>query len=387
MSANRPLRQCVRSCCGLVLVACTINTLPSHAQAQGLLNRLEERVKERITGQPAAQARPDNRQPDSSPLPPLTLGMEAEERGRAAPFEVVVVSVRRQSSAANAGIVPGDVIASIDGNPVGTIDEIAAAMALKKPGDSMPLQIRRGNRMLELVADFGPAVLPAEPTVERPRPGSGRLGVTVENAATTPPGPGVPVQRGAVVVGVAPGSPADKAGIQPGNVIVSLNGAVIQEAASLIEAISQTLPGQEIELTFYRAELLLRSKVTLAAPLGSAPLTPLNSEPDATSAVEDSPREGKRGGLLGGLSGALGGLLGNPRETDSPPSLALPPLPETGRDANGMIEGGAELLPPTTQDAPPAASAAASAATLRAEIAALRKQLEALEKRLIEIEP
>ena len=106
--------------------------------------------------------------------------------------------------------------------------------------------------------------------VERPPSGSGRMGVTVENAATTAPGAGVPVRRGAVVVAVAPGSPADVLGIRPGNVIVAIEGRVIQNAAGLIEEIGATVPGQQIEISFYRGESLVRMPLRLAGQDGLA---------------------------------------------------------------------------------------------------------------------
>ena len=62
------------------------------------------------------------------------------------------------------------------------------------------------------------------------------------------------VDNGAFVTEVAPNSPADKAGIVPGDVIVSLNGTETATAEDLIQAIHSSEIGQEVEITFWRGD-------------------------------------------------------------------------------------------------------------------------------------
>jgi predicted metalloprotease with PDZ domain len=296
----------------------------ANCSAQGLLERLEDRIRQRL-GTPAVEA---------EAAPALSLGIEAEERGRNYPYQVVVVSVRRDSYSAAAGLRPGDVIVSLDGKPVGSIDDIAAVLMQKKMGQTMALSLTRQGENQELTLNFNragdePAVREA---IQRPKPGSGRLGVTVENPTTAPPGAGVPVERGAVVVAVAPGSPASIAGIIPGNVIVSINGVLIEEAAKLIEIISATTPGQTIDLSYYQGESLVRARVTLAG----------NVPPEAMTPEAVTPA----------IGGAGENLL--------PPAANMPVAELPQGDA--------------TVDA------------LRLEIDSLKQQLEALEKRLSALE-
>jgi S1-C subfamily serine protease len=258
-----------------------LNGLVAELPAQGFLERLEDRIRQRLGG---GVEEPDNS--GSAPVPvdpsqPLSLGIEAEERGRGYPFQVVIVSVRRDSFSALAGLRPGDVITSLDGKPVGSIDDIAVVVRQKKLGDQIAVVIDRQGEKQELAVSFARpgSDSAARETIQRPKPGSGRLGVTVENPTTTPPGAGVPVERGAVVVAVAADSPASQAGLQPGDVIISINGAVIDEAAKLIEMISATTPGQVVDLTYYKGESLVKARVTLAGvtePAASLPLPPGN---------------------------------------------------------------------------------------------------------------
>jgi membrane-associated protease RseP (regulator of RpoE activity) len=63
--------------------------------------------------------------------------------------------------------------------------------------------------------------------------------------------------------------PADKAGIQPGDVIRSIDGAVLKGEDDLRAAVRARKPGDRIQLTYERDDKELRSEVRL----GSAPAT------------------------------------------------------------------------------------------------------------------
>lgn len=60
------------------------------------------------------------------------------------------------------------------------------------------------------------------------------------------------VEKGALVAQVAPGSPAEAAGIQPGDVVVSFDGAPVIDAASLVQAVGRGKPGQQVTLGLVR---------------------------------------------------------------------------------------------------------------------------------------
>jgi hypothetical protein len=57
----------------------------------------------------------------------------------------IVVAVAAGSPAQVAGVEPGDVISEIDGKPVATASEFAAAVAGKHAGDRVALQFERGT--------------------------------------------------------------------------------------------------------------------------------------------------------------------------------------------------------------------------------------------------
>lgn len=96
--------------------------------------------------------------------------------------------------------------------------------------------------------------------------GNGYLGVQIETL--TPQLRSaynfVPTQ-GAVVLQVQPGSPADIAGLQEGDVITSLDGKSITSADQLSAAIQAAKPGQTVHIGLWRGQQQLTLSATLAS--------------------------------------------------------------------------------------------------------------------------
>jgi putative serine protease PepD len=70
---------------------------------------------------------------------------------------------------------------------------------------------------------------------------------------------------GAVVLSVVAGSPAAKAGLVQGDVIVDINGTAITSSEDLQKAIQNAKPGQSVSITYYVGD----SKRTTTATLGN----------------------------------------------------------------------------------------------------------------------
>src|ERR1700735_4872008 len=69
---------------------------------------------------------------------------------------------------------------------------------------------------------------------------------------------------GIVIERVEPGSPADKAGLQAGDVITDVNGQAVHTGADLVNPIAQTPIGQSVELKYVRNKQALDAKLTVA---------------------------------------------------------------------------------------------------------------------------
>ncbi|MDW7982451.1 MAG: trypsin-like peptidase domain-containing protein [Thermomicrobium sp.] len=100
----------------------------------------------------------------------------------------------------------------------------------------------------------------------RPRAYLGITSVTVTPALAA--AYGLPVSSGVLVVDVAPASPAERAGIEPGDIVVGFDDQPITNANELQAALGARQPGDRVTVTVNRDGRALRVSVTL----GTAPV-------------------------------------------------------------------------------------------------------------------
>lgn len=82
----------------------------------------------------------------------------------------------------------------------------------------------------------------------------------------------LPIARGALVADVAGGSAADRAGIRIGDVIVSINGVPLENAAELRNTIALMRVGQNVVLQVLRHGQLYTVALSIAGPRGTVSL-------------------------------------------------------------------------------------------------------------------
>jgi S1-C subfamily serine protease len=68
---------------------------------------------------------------------------------------VLVTMVQPGSGAAVAGIVAGDVIATIDGKPLPDFDRLTVRVAQHQPGDKVGIEIIRGEQKTKITVTLG----------------------------------------------------------------------------------------------------------------------------------------------------------------------------------------------------------------------------------------
>jgi serine protease Do len=142
-------------------------------------------------------------------------------------------------------------------------------------GISFAIPIDVAMRIKEQLQKFG--------KVER-----GRLGVVIQGVnPDLAQSFGMDRPRGALIASVEPGSPADKAGLKPGDVVLAVNGASIDESGDLPRVIGDMRPGARARMQIWRD----RKERALVATLGSL-------EP-APAAVDPRGRGENAGGKLG----------------------------------------------------------------------------------------
>ena len=155
----------------------------------------------------------------------------------------LVANVEPDSPASKAGLQPGDVIEQVNGKKVGDPRELAVDVAAVPPGSEASLTLMRNGSSKDVQATV--ASLPtdnrnaASPDQQK--------GIGLALAPLTPDMRSqlnLPDQtRGALVAQVRPGSPAEQAGLQQGDIVVGVGDKSVSSPSEAVAAIRQATSG------------------------------------------------------------------------------------------------------------------------------------------------
>lgn len=156
------------------------------------------------------------------------LGKDAPERG------AFISSVAPGGPAARAGLQPGDIVTKLGGEPVEGSGTLIDRVSAQEIGEKVELEYVRGGASRKATIDI--AELPGASAAAN----QGKIGIALQTLdAELAQALGVdPETRGAVVAQVQPGSPAERAGLAEGDIIVQVDGSAVksaEEAASLLK--------------------------------------------------------------------------------------------------------------------------------------------------------
>lgn len=222
----------------------------------------------------------------------LGVSIAEDREGR-----VLITRVEENSPAELVKLKPGDRVLKIDGKEIGTSDQLVSEIRTRRPGQDINLTVDRDGMTQEIKVKLG--AMPEEearrelelrfPGLFRQLPGfplrpvlpdlpEGEkfefefgfehyrfIGVALEQL-----NPelskyfGVPDGRGLLVARVNSGSPAEKAGIRVGDVIVAADGRRVETLEALTDQIQKKKKGEKISLEIIRDKKKMKIEVEVA---------------------------------------------------------------------------------------------------------------------------
>jgi S1-C subfamily serine protease len=268
-----------------------------------------------IAGAPFAFSQP---QAEKTPAPVITSASDGPG--------ALVVSVDPSSPAGTAGITRGDIVLSVNAKELAGSADLYSAVAQAKSGDKMELKIKHGDAertvSVTLADRNGSPYLGIAPLAGGR---SGRFGFRdFGNLAAA---------SGALVVSVATGSPAEKAGLKAGDVIMAVDGT--------------RLGAKDNDLATLISRHKVGDTVALSVRTGTA------AARDVSVVLDRNPQK-PEGPYLGVQYGNAAGMPGFRMMERMPEFNALPPSGPDGTTAPMPVSG---ALVDSVAEGSPAAAA------------------------------
>ena len=164
----------------------------------------------------------------------------------------LVSDVQADAPGSKAGLKTGDIVTELDGKPVTDAGQLQMIVGQKRPGDTIHLQIMRDDKSMNVAVTLEDLNNPDKSEVASSEHGKGRWGVSLadldQNARAELQQEGASQGtnlHGAIVNDVVPGSPADNAGLQRGDVIMEVNRQPMKSAADVAHALSSVPKDQD----------------------------------------------------------------------------------------------------------------------------------------------
>ncbi len=171
----------------------------------------------------------------------------SHQEGRGA----IVSQVRLGTTAARAGFKEGDVIVKVNEQAITSMWRFHGVVGVYPMETEISVIVKRGEETATLKARLDRSEgfdIMGQP----PQLGGAYLGVNLEDK-----------EGGAEVTFVSPGSPAEKAGLEVGDLVVNVDGNAVLSRETLLERVRLRKPGDAIKLTVKRGGETLEIDATL----------------------------------------------------------------------------------------------------------------------------
>lgn len=179
----------------------------------------------------------------------------AEAFGTSTTQGALVVDVVEGSPADEAGLKQGDIIMKMNGMPVKGPGQLRNDVVLLPPGTKVTLTINRNGKTMSVpvtLGTYGANTLVSSTTASR------HLGFSVDNLTNEN------IQqfkfnqddKGVVVVAIESGSPADRAGIKPGFLVMAVNHKKVTNVTEFNDALTNVKSGERILLLVRQGQVM-----------------------------------------------------------------------------------------------------------------------------------
>ncbi len=254
-----------------------------------------KRGEESLSLESVLTGRPGTGQAQAA-LAGVWLGVTAEDREG----KIVVTRVTADGPSEKAGLKEADVITMYEGKAPGAYNDMVAQVRTRAADDKVKLQITRGTESMELTV-----------TLEN-RP-AGQAGPGGRGGAGGPQGPQGPSnvymgiqgetsdQGGAVLTEITADGPAQKAGLEPNDIVKSLGGKPVSNYESFVAAIREFKVGDKPKVSILRGGETKELEVTLAARDGALAETRPNTYSYFGQTPNIQDMQGAKGYQYGGV--------------------------------------------------------------------------------------
>ncbi|MBK8901894.1 MAG: PDZ domain-containing protein [Anaerolineaceae bacterium] len=174
---------------------------------------------------------------------------------------VLVTAVQPNSPAAQANLQPGHILLRLNNDPITSPEMLILLLENLPAGEAFTLLVRDEAGELRQTTAVRAAAPPylGVTIAELPLPTANPNITTPNTTATRPLFTDLPV-----VTGVVPGSPAEAADVQVGDVITAVDNQAILNGEELLNQMAQKAPGDTVTLMLRRGEETLVKTAVLA---------------------------------------------------------------------------------------------------------------------------
>jgi len=164
---------------------------------------------------------------------------------------VLIAGVMKGGPAETAGIRPGDVVVEFGSDIIHEVPDLQRLVAAVTPGQSVTVVVIRDRARIPIPVAV--TEMPTEDPIMASAEPDGTWGLTLEPLLSDPGTiPGRSLSQGVIVAEVAPGSAAEHAGLQRGDIVLAVKGRGVSDPAALYKALDALRPGEGVPLWIHR---------------------------------------------------------------------------------------------------------------------------------------